>query len=80
MNITKRLLDLSPRPKLRLSEIEKLIRKHRIVVPPPSRRTLVALCEEGKLETAKRSAGLPYLVFEDSFLKWVKELDETTNR
>ena len=76
MNITQHLLDLSLRPKLRLSEIERLIRTHRIIVPVPSRRLLIALCEEGTLETAaKKRAKDPWLVYEDSFLKWVKGLD-----
>ncbi len=76
MNITKQLLDLSPRPKLRLSEIERLIRKHRIIVPPLSRRSLVAMCEDGTFETARRiSNGQTWLVFEDSFLRWIKGID-----
>jgi len=77
MNITKHLLDLQLRPKLRLSEIERLIRKHRIIVPTPSRRALVAMCEDGTFETPKRtSSQQTWLVYEDSFLKWVKELDK----
>ncbi|MBK9215115.1 MAG: hypothetical protein IPM59_05885 [Chloracidobacterium sp.] len=75
MNITQRTLDLSPRTLLRLSEVERLIRKHRIIVPPPSRRTLIAWCEDGRLLTAPRSsARSPYLVYEDSFLEWLAEL------
>ena len=77
MNITKQLLDLSLRPKLRLSEIERLIRKHRIIIPPLSRRAIIALCEDGTFETAKRtSPGQTWLVFEDSFLRWVGSLDD----
>jgi hypothetical protein len=76
MNTTQRLLDLSPRTKLRLSEIERLIRIHRIIVPPPSRRALLAMCEDGTFETApRRSDGEAWLVYEDSFLDWVKGLD-----
>lgn len=74
MNTTQRLLDLTPRTKLRLSEIERLIRVHRIVVPPLSRRKLLEMCESGTFETAPR-AGRPYLVYEDSFLDWVRSLD-----
>ena len=76
MNITKHILDLKPRPKLRLAEIERLIRKHRILIPPPSRRSLVALCESGRLETTPRRNGQTWLVYEDSFLRWVEELDK----
>ena len=76
MTITQQLLDLSPRPKLRLSEIERLIRNHRIIVPPPSRRALVAMCEDGTFETVRHtSTGQTWLVFEDSFLEWIKSLD-----
>lgn len=76
MNTTQRLLDLSPRTKLRLSEIERLIRAHRIVIPPLSRRALREMCESGTLETAPRRGTRDWLVYEDSFLDWVKQLDE----
>jgi len=66
---------MSPRTKLRLSEIEKLIRVHRIVIPPLSRRRLSEMCEEGIFETAPRNGGKHWLVYEDSFLKWVKDMD-----
>ena len=76
MNTTQQILDLAPRPKLRLSEIERLIRFHRIIVPPLSRRKLVALCEDGTLDHApQRNARANYLVYEDSFLKWIAALD-----
>jgi hypothetical protein len=74
MNTTQRLLDLTPRTKLRLSEVERLIRIHRIVIPPISRRKLTEMCELGIFETAPRD-GRAWLVYEDSFLKWVKSLD-----
>ncbi|MFM9904809.1 MAG: hypothetical protein ACKVQJ_09590 [Pyrinomonadaceae bacterium] len=77
MKYTQHLLDLTPRPMLRLSEIERLIRKHRIIVPPPSRRYLTALCEDGTFETAPRSSARKcYMVFEDSFVGWIKSLAE----
>ena len=75
MTITQRLLDLSPRPKLRLSEVERLIRRHRIVIPTLSRRRLVEMCEDGTLEAAPHQPGEQWLVYEDSFLAWVKSLD-----
>lgn len=76
MNTTKHLLDLSLRPKLRISEVERLIRIHRIVIPPLSRRRLVAMCEDGTLETAPRgSIRDRWLIYEDSFLNWVKRMD-----
>ena len=76
MKNTQRTLDLSPRTKLRLSEVERLIRQHRIIVPPLSRRKLIELCDLGELETAPRTRPREqYLVYEDSFLKWAKSLD-----
>jgi hypothetical protein len=70
-------LDNKIRAKLRLSEIERLIKKHRIIVPPISRPTLVGFCEDGTFETAgTRPTKLGWLVYEDSFWNWVKSLDE----
>lgn len=62
---------------MRLSEIERLIKKHLIIVPPPSRQTLIRMCEEGIFETAgnKRSR-IGWLVYADSFKKWVEQLDD----
>ena len=64
------------RTKLRLGEIERLMRQHRILVPVPSRPALVALCEDGTFETAGgRVTKFGWLVYEDSFWRWVKSLD-----
>ena len=76
MNTTQRTLDFTARPKLRLSEVERLIRLKRIIIPPLSRRKIVAMCEDGTLEHApRRSDREHYLIYEDSFLKWAKGLD-----
>jgi hypothetical protein len=70
-------LEFRPRVKIRLSEIERLIKKHRIIVPPPSRQTLIKLCEDGTFETAgDRPTPMGWLVFEDSFLAWLQKLDK----
>jgi hypothetical protein len=62
---------------LRLGEIDRLIRKHRIMVPAPSRPVLVALCEDGTFETAGgKVTKFGWLVYEDSFWAWVRSLDE----
>ncbi len=72
----KHMLDRKIRPKIRLGEVERLIRKHRILVPPLARNTLIKMCEEGIFETV---GNVPtrhgWLVFEDSFWKWAKALD-----
>ena len=63
------------RTKLRLGEVERLIRKHRIVVPPPSRTTLIEMCEDGTFEAAGNSATrIGWLVYEDSFWRWAADL------
>lgn len=75
MNTTQRLLDLKPPVMLRLNEIERILRKERLIVPTPSRRTLISLCEDGTFATApRRRVRDPYLVTEESFLKWVASL------
>jgi hypothetical protein len=72
----KRLLNNDIRPKIRLSEIEKLIKRHRIIVPPLSRTTLTRMCEDGTFETtSRRPTNLGWLVYEDSFYRWVESLD-----
>lgn len=70
------MLDVDVRPKIRLGEIEKLIKRHRIIVPPLSRSTLIRMCEDGTFETASDPpTGIGWLVYEDSFLNWVESLD-----
>lgn len=72
----KQMSETNIRPKLRLSEVQRLIERNRIIVPTPSRRTLTNWCEEGRFETAANPpTKLGWLVYEDSFWRWVKELD-----
>jgi len=74
---TQQILQKGTRTKLRLAEIDRIIRKNRIIVPPPCRTKLIELCEEGVLESAPRKNPRgPYLVYEDSFLKWLERMDE----
>jgi hypothetical protein len=75
-NDMKQTLNAAARPKLRLVEVERLIKVHRIIVPPLSRATLVNFCEDGTFETAgTRPTSVGWLVFEDSFWKWAHGLD-----
>ncbi len=72
----KQMLRQRSRTKLRLSEVERLIKEHRIIIPPPSRPTLVNLCENGTFETVGgRPTRLGWLVFEDSFWNWANNQD-----
>lgn len=74
-------IDLSfVRPILRLSEIDRLIKKHRIIIPPLSRASLVNMCEDGIFETSGSGASSSgWLVYEDSFLEWVHKLQRSSN-
>lgn len=75
-NEIKQTLDIKIRPKLKIGEVERLIRKHRMIIPPPARSTLIGMCEDGTFETVKRSpTRLGWLIYEDSFWKWVAEMD-----
>jgi hypothetical protein len=66
----------SNRVKLRLVEIERLIKAQRIIVPAPSRRQLSRMCEEGIFETAgDRPSNFGWLVYEYSFREWLKNMD-----
>jgi hypothetical protein len=72
----KQMFDIKPRPKLRLSEIERQIKIHRIIIPPLSRATLVNMCEDGTFETAGTGpTSIGWLVYEESFKEWVTGLD-----
>jgi len=72
----KRTYDIKVRPKLRLSEVERLIKAHRIIVPAPTRHTLIKMCEEGTFETlGTKPTNVGWLVFEDSFWRWVEKMN-----
>ena len=75
------MLTRNIRTKIRLSEIERLIRKHRIIVPPLSRQAIIRMCEDGTLETAGTApTSVGWLVYEDSFLRWVESLDSDADK
>lgn len=71
--MSQKTFNFAPRPKLKLSAIEELIRKHRIITPCPSRQSLVNMCEDGTFEAVKTNGG--WLVFETSFYAWSNSLD-----
>jgi hypothetical protein len=72
----KQTLKTEVRPVLRLSEIERLIKEHRILIPAPSRPTLIQFIEEGIFQatTSEKPTRMGWLVYEDSFLRWVDSL------
>ncbi|MEO6392851.1 MAG: hypothetical protein ABIP75_13470 [Pyrinomonadaceae bacterium] len=62
----------SIRPILRLNYVEKILRATRVVVPIPSRPTLIGWLEEGVWEGKKLDYG--WVVYEDSFHEWVRRM------
>ncbi len=60
-----------PRTRFMLAHVEQLIRKHRIVVPCPSRQTLIRMCEDGTFDAVESQPGRRgWMVYADSFWKW----------
>jgi hypothetical protein len=60
----------SHEPCLRLSAIEAILRETRVIVPVPSRQTLIRRIEDGTLRGSKINGS--YLVTEQSFKAYVK--------
>ncbi|MET0646988.1 MAG: hypothetical protein ABW208_10235 [Pyrinomonadaceae bacterium] len=64
------------RPAMRLREIEAALKATRVIVPVPSRPTLIKLIEEGTLQGFKlpqaNSCSQSWHVYEDSFHAWVR--------
>lgn len=56
------------RPRMKLIEVTDKIEKHRILVPCPSRQTLIRMCEDGTFDARLGRGG--WEVYEDSFWKW----------
>lgn len=61
------------RPTLRLSRVMEIVKGSRIMDPPPTRRNLMHLLEEGVIEGNLTSYG--WLVYEDSLLKWIRSIN-----
>jgi hypothetical protein len=60
------------RPILRLRYVEQILQQTRVVVPIPSRSTLIGWLEEGVWEGKKMDYG--WVVYEDSFRAWARRL------
>lgn len=76
----KRTLNIESKPVIRLSEVEKLIKRHRIITPAPSRKTLQRMCEDGTFDAVGNApTKFGWLVYEDSFLRWIDSLDGRKN-
>jgi hypothetical protein len=62
------------RPTLRLCRVQEILEELRVMDPLPSRRNLIDLLEEGVIEGNLTRYG--WLVYEESFLQWLKQLNE----
>jgi hypothetical protein len=62
------------RRKLRLSEIEEILRNAKVIQPIPTRRYFTNKLEDGTLEGVLTEFG--WLVYEDSFKAWVRSLEQ----
>ena len=60
----------SHEPCLRLSHIEDILRETRVIIPVPSRATLIRRIEDGTLKGHKTKGG--YVVTEQSFKAFVR--------
>lgn len=74
MSAVQLQFDFAPRPKMRLSDIQRFMKDHAVVGSAPSRGSLIALCEDGTLEAIKTRYG--WLVFIESFEAWVRSMDQ----
>ena len=59
------------RPSMRLAHVEEILTKTRVIFPIPSRRYLIQLIEEGRLDGKRTDFG--YVVYEDSFKNWIAQ-------
>lgn len=62
------------RKKLRLCEVEDILRRSQILRPVPSRSYFLKKLEDGSLEGHRTEFG--WVVYEDSFRAWVKSLEQ----
>lgn len=66
--------DFTPKPKLRLAQVEDYLSKTEAMGECPSRQTLINYLEAGALEGVKVD-GLGWLVYKDSFKQFLQRLD-----
>lgn len=66
--------DFTPKPKLRLCQVEDYLTKTQAMGECPSRQTLINWLEAGDLEGVKLT-GLGWLVYQDSFKRFLHRLD-----
>lgn len=69
--------DFTPKPKLRLCQVEDYLNTTQAMGECPSRQTLINWLEEGQLEGVKLD-GLGWLVYQDSFKRFLHKLDTSS--
>ncbi|MCV4753851.1 hypothetical protein OFC37_30785, partial [Escherichia coli] len=66
------------RTRMLLSEVERLISVHKILVPCPSRQTLIRMCEDGTFDARRLPNRRNWYVYADSFWRWAKGESQST--
>lgn len=66
--------DFTPKPKLRLCQVEDYLTKTQAMGECPSRQTLINWLEEGQLEGVRLPGGI-WLVYQESFRQMLHKLD-----
>lgn len=72
-SIFQREFGFAPRPVVSIRFIRETIKNFELMDRVPSRPALYALIEEGILEGRKDALGC-YVVYRDSFLKWLQDV------
>jgi hypothetical protein len=62
------------RPALRLCEVERILCDENILSPVPSRATLIKWIEEGQLLQGKQMQSGHWIVYQDSLINFVRNL------
>lgn len=63
---------------MRLADVEEILKQGKIFKAVPSRKYLIELCEDGTFEAKLTRLG--WLVFEDSFDLWLRDLQQPVSR
>lgn len=59
-----------PRPCIKVSRAQEILREQRVFDPVPSRQTIVNKIQDGTLDGISTTSG--YWIYTDSFIAWVK--------
>lgn len=72
VTIAQRDFGFAPRSVMKICTVRDLLRQHGTIKPVPSRPKLIELIEDGRIEGYYNEDLHCYVVFEDSFLAWLR--------